>query len=200
LNLAKLAAIATIIAAVIGVWQFIERRSIESTVTSKLPGKEEIAARISSSLSKERAGVQLSLDLAVYKGERNWLLAMYEAAKSMPYASNKSDALKKVVKASLQMGDFNMAIIAAKESPYDSTKAEMLDDIVAAAVQSKENIGYAVVAADNMPYSSSKSVALDKIISAYEVFAKQTPQRGDKAVKPANKVNTADRQVTPASR
>lgn len=200
MNLAKLAAIATIIAAVIGVWQFIERRTIESTVTSKLPGKEEIAASISSNLSKEKAGVQLSLDLHAYKGERNWLLAMYETAKAMPYASSKSDALKKVVKASLQTGDFNMAIIAAKESPYASTKAEMLDDIVAASVQSKENIGYAVVAADNMPYSSSKSVALDKIISAYEVFAKQTPKRGDKAVKPANKVNTVDRQVTPASR
>lgn len=200
MNLAKLAAIATIIAAVIGVWQFIERRTIESTLISKLPGKEEIAARISSSLSKEKAGVQLSLDLPAYKGERNWLRAMYEAAKSMPYASSKSDALKKVVKASLQTGDFNMAIIAAKESPYASTKAEMLDDIVAAAVQGKENIGYAVVAADNMPYSSSKSVALDKIISAYDVFAKQTTKRGDKTLKPANKVNTEDRQASPTSR
>lgn len=174
MNLSRLAAIATIIAALIAVWQFIEHRSPESSAVKKL-------------LNKEKAAIDLSLDLPVYKGERNWLLAMYQAAISMPYASSKSDALKKVVKASLQSSDFNMSIIAAKESPYSSTKAEMLDEIVNTAIRSKETVGYAVLAADNMPYSSSKSLALEKIISAYEVFAKEQPQTEKKSQEPANK-------------
>ena len=135
MNLYRLAAIATIIAALIAVCQFIEHRSTESSAVNKL-------------LNKEKAAINLSFDLPVYKGERNWLLAMYQAAISMPYASSKSDALKKAVKASLQSSDFNMAIIAAKESPYSSTKAEMLDEIVSTAIRSKETVGYAVVAAD----------------------------------------------------
>lgn len=91
----------------------------------------------------------------------------------MPYASDKSNALKRVVKAAIESDDFNMAIIAAKQSPYAATKAEMLDEVVMAAIKSKETKRYAVVAADNMPYSSSKSIALQKIVSAYETYAKQ---------------------------
>lgn len=159
----------------IAAWQFMERRSTDGSAINKL-------------LNKEKAAIDLTLDLPVYKGERNWLLAMYQAAISMPYASSKSDALKKVVKASIQSSDFNMAIIAAKESPYAATKAEMLDEIVSTAIQSKETVGYAVVAADNMPYSSSKSSALEKIINAYELFTKQqSPQSEKKSQEPANK-------------
>lgn len=174
MNVYRLAAIATIVATIIVVWQFIDRPHNESSAINNV-------------LSKEKAAIDLSLDLPVYKGERNWLLAMYETAVSMPYASSKSDALKKVVKASIQSRDFNMAIIAAKKSPYSSTKAEMLDEIVNAAILSKETIGYGVVAADNMPYSSSKSTALEKIINSYELFSKQQLESDKKHKEPANK-------------
>lgn len=164
MKLSTAAAIATIIGTVIVVLQYIDSPS-----TSRNANK----TRIEKVFEREKANIKLSLDLKVYKEERNWLLAMYEAAISMPYASTKSDALKKVVKASLEQKDYNMAIIAAKESPYASTKAEMLNDIVEHSIASKSTIGYALVAADAMPYSSSKSVALEKIISSYETFAKQ---------------------------
>jgi len=98
---------------------------------------------------------------------------MYDAARAMPYASTKSDSLKKLVKASIAENDFNMAIIAAKDSPYSSTKAEMLDDIVNAAMPSEATVGYAVLAAENMPYSSSKAAALERIVNAYESFSKR---------------------------
>lgn len=179
MSIYRLAAIATIIVAAITVWQFIDSPKNEARSVKKV-------------LSKERAAIDLSLELPVYKGKRNWLLAMYEAAVSMPYASSKSDALKKVVASSIRLKDFNMAIIAAKESPYASTKAEMLDEIVNAAILSKESIGYAVVATDNMPYSSSKSSALERIINAYEKFSKQELENKEKLKKSANKANAAD--------
>ena len=179
MSIYRLAAIGTIVVAVIAVWQFIEYPNNESRSIKKV-------------LSKEKAAIDLSLDLPVYKGERNWLLAMYEAAVSMPYASSKSDALKKVVASSIRSKDFNMAIIAAKESPYSSTKAEMLDEIVNATILSKETVGYAVVAADNMPYSSSKSSAFERIINALDGFSKQQLENKKKHNESANKANTAD--------
>lgn len=175
MDLHRTAAIATILATAIAVWQFV---GMAPSAGTALP----------SVLSEEKASIDLTLDVPVYKGERNWLLAMYEAAIAMPYSTSKSDALKKVVKACIQAGDFNLAVIAAKKSPYSQTKAEMLDEIVNAATLSKETIGYAVLAAENMPYSSSKASALERIIASYGTFSKK--QEGKKAGEtlPANKI------------
>jgi len=153
------------VAAVIAVWQFVgsPQNSVLSSNTPSLPA----------AIAKGVAVIDLTLDVPAYKGERKWLIAMYDAARAMPYASTKSDSLKKLVKASIAENDFNMAIIAAKDSPYSSTKAEMLDDIVNAAMPSEATVGYAVLAAENMPYSSSKAAALERIVNAYESFSKR---------------------------
>ena len=166
MDLHRLAAIATIIGTLFGVWQFFS-----STQRSEMA--------LPNQLSREKAAIELTLDGPIYKNESNWLLAMYEAAIAIPYASTKSDALQKVVNTAIDNRDFNIAIIAAKSSPYSSTKADMLARIVEAAKTNKETIGYAVVAADNMPYSSSKADALSRIINSYELFSKNLPNRSD---------------------
>ena len=159
MNLQRLAAIATIIGTLIAAWQFL---GIPANNETSLPNQ----------LAKEKAAISLTLDMPIYKGERNWLLAMYEAAIAMPYSSTKSDALQQVVNTAIENRDFNMAIIAANHSPYSSTKADMLNRIVDAAKTNIDTIGYAVIAADKMPYSSSKADALSRIISSYALFAK----------------------------
>lgn len=159
MNLEGLAGIATIIGTLIAAWQFFGTPANNET---SLPNQ----------LAEEKASISLTLDAPIYKSERNWLLAMYEAAISIPYSSTKSDALQQVVNTAIENRDFNLAIIAANHSPYSSTKADMLNRIVDAAKTSTDTIGYAVIAADKMPYSSSKADALSRVISSYAQFAK----------------------------
>lgn len=187
MKLSHIAAIATIIAAVVAVLQFINK-PVQPSFKRDAPSVEKL-------IEREKADITLSLELDVYreKGERNWLFAMYEAALSMPYATSKSDALKKVVNVALESKDYNMAIIAAKHSPYATSKADMLKDIVSQAIKKKESVGYAVVAADLMPYSTSKSDAIKSILIAYEGFAKESQKsESNQPEKPANKANSAD--------
>jgi hypothetical protein len=165
LNLNYITAIATIIATIFTVLQFFDINKVKTNENSPLV--------IEKSLEIEKSAITLSLNLPVYSGERNWLLLMYNAAISMPYASKKSESLKKLVKSSLDISDFNMAILAADESPYSSSKVEMLELIVETAIKRKETIGYAVISANKMPYSSLKSTALEKIINAYDNFSKE---------------------------
>ena len=144
-----------------------------------------------SALEKSAQSIDLSLKLPVYQGERKWLLAMFDAAKEMPYTSSKDDALKKVVGASIKVTDFNMAILAAKESPYASSKAELLTKIVDAAIGNKDTVGYAVVAANSIPYSSTKSDALAKIVSSYERFSQEVALPSSAASAPSAPAITA---------
>ncbi len=161
MNIYQLSALATIVAAIITVYQFVDTPTSKSTIAKHTTIEQII----------KKENIKLSLELPKYSGKDKWLLSMYNAAISMPYNSTKSDALKKVVKTSLKSNDFNMAIFAAKKSPYSSSKAEMLDLIVTSAIKSKDNIAYAVIASNLMPYSSSKNDALNKIMKAYESFA-----------------------------
>lgn len=176
LDLHRTAAVATIVATLIAVWQFVGAPHNSAQPPNFPP--------LTATLAKGTVALDLTLEAPAYKGERKWLVAMYDAARAMPYASTKSDALKKLVKASIAEKDFNMAIIAAKDSPYSSTKAEMLDDIVNAAMLSEPTVGYAVLAAENMPYSSSKAAALERIVNAYASFSKKK----DAQFLPANNV------------
>ncbi|EJO9870444.1 TPA: hypothetical protein ACGUS9_004318, partial [Vibrio vulnificus] len=163
MTLNRIAGVATIIAVIVTVIQFVAGNEIV-----QVDPKGEATELI---IKKEKANVQLTLDLPEYSSTQNWLLAMYEAAISMPYASSKSDALMKVIDQSLKVEDYNMALIASLDMPYASTKAEGLGKVVSAAIVSKETIAYAVVAADKMPYASSKREALDKVVNAYASFS-----------------------------
>jgi uncharacterized protein YejL (UPF0352 family) len=167
LKLFRLAAIATIIGTAILIWEFIER---PGAAKNSLDG-----TAVQGMLNKEKGAVDLSLDLPVYKGERKWLLEMHRAALAMSYADAKRDALRNVVKASINSGDLNMAIIAAKDSPYSDAQADILEEIVNVAIQNRESVGYAVVAADNIPYADRKDAALKKVVAASEQFSKQEP-------------------------
>ena len=139
----KIAAVATIIAALIGVWRFMEHLGVGGgAIDNAQKEKESVGdTAINKVLKKEKESVELSVDLPVYKNERNWLFAMYQAALSLPYLLDKSDALKRVVKAVIESNDFNVASIAANKSAYLKTKDEMRDEVVMAAVKSKERDG-----------------------------------------------------------
>lgn len=157
----KAAAVATIIGTVILVAQYFE--PISNGVNAELP------------IFKEKANIVLTLDLPEYSADNNWLLAMYEASISQPYSKNKSDSLTSLVKTSLSVGDFNMAVIAADEIPYSRDKANAFHLVVDEAIKLKSSIGYAVVSADKMPYSSDKRESLNKIIKAFDILAKSEP-------------------------
>lgn len=103
---------------------------------------------------------------------------MLEAAKQIPYASQKSTALKKVVTTALEQKDFDTALRATREDPYVSSQTELLLSIVDAALQSRSTIGYAVLAAEKIQYSSQKTQALQKIIDGYAALAKQQSPSG----------------------
>lgn len=162
-TLFKLAAFATIIGTVIMLWQLFDRRGNTSTE----------ATSVKTQLEKEKSTVDLRIDLPVYQGERRWLLAMFQAAKSIPDYDRRDNALKNVVRSSIQISDLNMAIIAAKAvSGYDG-RGEILNEVVNAAIQSKDSVGYAVVAAESIPSYDSKTLALEKIVAAFGRFARE---------------------------
>jgi hypothetical protein len=165
LKLTRLAAIATIIVAIIAIIQFFSTEK-----KSSLPGVPDV-------INKQKDEIKLDIDKEIYKGERSWLLAMYKAAKKIPYYNDQRDALIKVVRAGIVVQDFNIAIIAAREIPYYDSQRDALLEIVRAAVKDKAYFGYALLAAEKIPYYDSQSEALKMIVNAFDGELKKETQK-----------------------
>jgi predicted HAD superfamily phosphohydrolase len=164
LRLVEIAAIATIITAIIVVIQFFSRRGNPSLPV--IP--DEVKA--------ETKKLNLNLDDEIYEKEYRWLSMMYKTAIKLPHSSDKSDALIKVARAAIGVNDFNMAIISANAIPYSQNKAETLMEIVTAATNDKQYYAYALASAEKIPYSREKGAALKIIIDLFEVESKKATE------------------------
>ncbi len=123
-------------------------------------------------VQKEKESIVLSTEASIYKGDRNWLLTMYEAARKISYSTSRDSALSDVVDAALKLDDYNMAIIAAEKIIYQTTRDDTLVKIVSIAVGKKETFGYALLAAGKIIYSTTKTKALMTVIEAAKKEAK----------------------------
>ena len=163
MKLNNLAAIATIVGAVFAGASYFSGSNDTSGTGS--PSNE---------LEQRADEIELTLDIPVYSGERNWLAAMFKAADGMPTYAAQQKGLKKVVVAALDVDDINIALMAALEMPTYASRAEMLDLIVDKAVQSKTTLDYAYFAANKYPTYAGKEKGLSKVIDAYaKVIKKQ---------------------------
>jgi len=151
-KLNRIAALATIIVAVIVVIQYFSSKNSPVEIPSLL---------------KEQAN-QITLDTTkhIYKKELSWLLTKYKAAKIIPYYESKSVALQNVVEQALSVNDYNIAILAANDIPYTGKKRDVLFSIVKLAINDSTNFVYALIAAKRIPYSSTKRDALNMIVNA----------------------------------
>ncbi|MEW6427640.1 MAG: hypothetical protein AB1568_06350 [Thermodesulfobacteriota bacterium] len=167
MKLSQLAAIATIIGTIIVVIQFCSSDNGKTTISK---------VELPQILSQKKDDVEIDIKKEKYSGELNWLLAMYNAAKKMPYYNSQRDALVKVVNASIEVKDFNMAVIAAKDIPYYDGQRDALMKVVQAAIKEKEYYSYAVAAAEAIPYYNSQRDAYNLIVGAYEKEAMKSNQ------------------------
>jgi len=164
------AAIATIIGTIIAYMQYV-----------KPPTAETLNKKVEKIVKDEHAAVTVSLDDVAYKGERKSLLAMFQAAKSIPSAYDKDIALKRVVDLALELGDFNMAVVAAKEGASAYNRDNMLAEVVRQGASTKENIGYAYAAANVMASAYNRSNALKEIVTCYEKLVREERAQSSKA-------------------
>jgi len=102
-KLQKIAAVATIIAAVIAVLQYYHSHlfSFPSTTAPQL--------ELPQVLKDQSSAIKLSLGKETYSQDKKWLLAMREAANKIPYYDKRRGALIKVVNASLNEADSAMS-------------------------------------------------------------------------------------------
>ena len=153
-KLHTLAAIAAIFAAIIaGVEYFSPRNGVS------FPS-------IPQSLRDSVNNISIDTSKAIYHNQLSWLFVKYRAANAIPYAEDKSNALRNVMEQAISVGDYNMAILAAIDIPYSQSKSDALYFVVQKTISDSSNFAYSVIAAENIPYSEAKKNALMLIISA----------------------------------
>ena len=174
MNYFKITAYATVILAIFACLNYFF--PIQKTLIDKIED-----AQIKEVIKKERKNISLTLDKEIYKGERKWLLEAFNAATKMSTIKSKNENLHKVVEMSIELNDFNMAIIAAKEIPYTTSQANCLMEIVNAAVKDINNLGYAVLAAEEIGFATKMNKALEIIVDSAAKFHSQDKQEKEKS-------------------
>lgn len=191
MNYFKITAYATVILAIFACLNYFF--PIQKTLIDKI---EDI--QIKEIIKKEKKNISLTLDKEIYKGERKWLLEAFNAATKIPYATTKAKNLHKVVEMSIEVKDFNMAVIAAKKIPYTTSQANCLMEIVNAAVKDINNLGYAVLAAEEIGFASKRSIALEIIVDSAVKFHSQDKQEKEKSNKsPTGTPEVEEKPVKP---
>ena len=175
LKLSNVAAVATIIAAIIALLTYFSSQSLS-------PTKSEVP----SILEKQADEIELSLKKPIYNSEKNWLALMFHAADEMPTYEAQEEAFEKVVDASLDVGDLNVAILAMLEMPTYEAKQKIIMKIVDYAVKEKGNLGYALMAAKKCPTYECKQKELIKVIDAYARIIRSEKEEELLKAKPDN--------------
>jgi len=173
MNYFKITAYATVILAIFACLNYFF--PIQKTLIDKI---EDI--QIKEVIKKERKNISLTLDKEIYKGERKWLLEAFNAATKIYGHSVKNENLHKVVLMSIEVNDFNMAVIAAKKIYGYAPKNNSLMEIVNAAVKDANNLGYAVLAAEEIYGHEIKNKALEIIVDSAVKFHSQDKQEKEK--------------------
>ena len=173
MNYFKITAYATVILAIFACLNYFF--PIQKTLIDKIKDTQ-----IKEVIKKERKNISLTLDKEIYESERKWLLEAFNAATKIPYANTKDKNLHKVLEMSIEVKDFNVAIIAEKEIPYTTSQATCLMEIVNAAVKDINNLGYAVLAAEEIGITTMRNKALEIIVDSAVKFHSQDKQEKEK--------------------
>lgn len=159
MRLKTLAELAAIVAVIIGALQYMK---VEPNALDKISDKAKELAEA------ELETVEISIIDEDYLNKNSFAYPMYKAALGIPYPSDKSTALQKVVAAAIEERDFKLAIAVANKIPYTSDKSEALKKVAYSAMNSRENLKFSVIAAEFIPYPSAKNDVLKNVSNAYE--------------------------------
>ena len=191
MNYFKITAYATVILAIFACLNYFF--PIQKTLIDKIKD-----AQIKEVIKKERKNVSLTLDKEIYKGERKWLLEAFNAATKISGYNVMNENLHKVVVMSIEINDFNMAVIAAKKISGYTSKNNSLMEIVNASVKDINNLGYAVLAAEEISGYTIMNKALEIIVDSAVKFHSQDKQEKEKSNKsPTGRPEVEEKPVKP---
>lgn len=159
MSLRTFAEIVALIVVVVAVLHYSE---VEPNVLDKIPERYRTVAE------KDIEAMDIKPLDQTYADKNSALYCQYKAAVTMPSLSDKSEVLSKVIKAALEIKDFEIAIAAAKEISGSISKTAELQNIVSAALATEGAVGFSVIAAELMTDETSKASALNEIVKFYD--------------------------------